>query len=159
MTFPLGQQINTSNLDSADDDPSLARVDLFDLVIAVNRIIASANESEGIVVLDGSSKIPSRYINGFLNLIGDISLRPSTGVVSLRNALRMNQLSAEELGIAIGTTDPMAGDITYLVDGDAGRPCLAVYDGTQWRVVRLATAVGTVGSSITGAFNITAEAD
>jgi hypothetical protein len=159
MTFPIGTQINTTNLDSNDDDPSLARVDLFDLAVAVNALIASANQAQGVLVLDGSGKVANSNLSGFLQLTGDISLRPSTGITNVRNVLRMNQISVDQLGSTIGTTGPQAGDLVFLTDGDAGQPCLACYDGTAYRVIRFMTQVGDVGAGFTAGFTVVAEAD
>jgi hypothetical protein len=159
MTFPTGQQIPTTNLDSPDDDPSLARADLYDLVLAVNRIIASANAAQGVVVLDGSAKVPTANLSGYLSVTGDIELRPSTGVVNVTSVLRLAQLNVFQLGTQPGTTSSTAGDLVYLLDGDAGQPCIGVYDGTNWRVVRLMTQVGDVGGTLTAAFTLTATAD
>jgi hypothetical protein len=159
MTFPTGTEINTSNLDSADDDPSLARVDLYNLAVAVNSIIASVNQAQGVAVLDGSGKLAASNLSGYMNLTGDISLRPSTGIVNLRNVLRLNQISVTDIGTALGTDTPSAGDVVFLTDGDAGQPCIACYDGTDFKVIRLMTQVGDVGAALTSGFAVTAEAD
>jgi hypothetical protein len=156
MTFPTGTQISTTNLDSADDDPSLARIDLFNLVVAVNALIASANQAQGVAVLDGSGKIPNANLSGYLNLTGDISLRPSTGLVNVRNVIRMNQISVDQLGTALGTDLPSAGDIVFLTDGDAGQPCLACYDGSAYRIIRFMATVSAVGADLTAETTLTA---
>ena len=41
----------------------------------------------------------------------------------------------------IGTQQ--TGSTAYCNDGDAGSPCLAVYDGTNWRRVSLGAAIST----------------
>ena len=64
-----------------------------------------------------------------------------------------------DLGTFTGTTSPSAGDLCYLTDGDAGRPCIAVYNGTAWKVVRLATTVGAVGAALASVSTVVAEAD
>ena len=159
MTFPTGTTINTTNLDSADDDPSLARVDLYNLVVAVNSIIASANAAQGVAVLDGSGKIANSLLSGYFNLTGDISLRPSTGVINVRNVLRINPIGVDDIGTAVGTDTPSAGDLVYLTDGDAGQPCLACYDGTVFRIVRFMTQVGSVGAQLTTTATLSADPD
>lgn len=160
MTFPLGQSINTSNLDSSSDDPSQARIDLYNLVVLVNQLVASANSAQGVCVLDSSGLIPNANMNGYFSVLGDVSLRPSSGVINVRNVLRMNQLAAADIGISVGTDEPTAGDIIYLLDGDAGRPCLGVYDGASWRVCRFGTSVGGASAYWTGTeFTLTASAD
>jgi hypothetical protein len=159
MTFPTGTQINTSNLDSADDDPSLARVDLLALVQAVNQLIASANLASGVAVLGGTGRIAGSQLPSTINPTGNLILQPSTGMVNIRNALRLYQIYSDDLGSVTGTASPEAGDMIYLVDGDAGTPCLAVYDGSNWRVVRLMTSVGDVGATVSGIFGLTCSAD
>lgn len=159
MTFPTGQQIPTTHLDSDADDPSLARVDLLALVQAVNQLIASQNAASGVLVLDSSGLVPVSNINGYMAVTGDISLRPSSGVINVRNVLRLNQLSVADLGSAVGTTSPVAGDLCYLLDGDAGQACVGCYDGAEWRVIRLSTAVGDVPVALSSEFTITATAD
>jgi len=158
MTFPTGQAINTTHLDSDADDPSLARVDLLALAQAVNQIIASQNVASGVLVLDSSALVPVNNINGYMAVTGDISLRPSSGVINVRNVLRLNQLDVLDLGTAVGTTSPAAGDLCYLLDGDAGQPCIGAYDGAQWRVIRLQTSVGGSSAALVSEFSITATA-
>jgi hypothetical protein len=159
MTFPTGQQINTSHLDSDSDDPSLARVDLLALAQAVNQIISGANAASGVMVLDSSALVPVTNINGYMQVQGDISLRPSTGVTNVRNVLRLNQLSVADLGSAVGTTSPTAGDVCYLLDGDAGQACIGAYDGAAWRVLRFQTSVGGAQAALTSTFTLSATAD
>ena len=77
MTFPTGTTISTANLDSTADDPSLARVDLYNTVVAVNSIIASANAADGVLVLDGANKVPVAQFPTTLNPSSDINFQPS----------------------------------------------------------------------------------
>ena len=53
---------------------------------------------------------------------------------------RLKKLSVNTLPAA-GTVGD--GAIIYVTNGDAGQPCLAVYDGTNWRRVSLGAAVST----------------
>ena len=159
MTFPTGTTIPTTNLASGSSDPSLARADLYDLVVAVNAIIESYNAAQGVLVLDGSAKVSTGYMPSTIAVTGNIALQPSTGIVSVQNALRLAQIVTADLGTQTGTTSPTAGDLVYLTDGDAGQPCLGCYDGTKWRIVRFGTQVGDVGAEITATATMTAEAD
>ena len=160
MTFPTGTVISTENLDSPDDDPSLARVDLYNLVVAVNNIIASANGNQGVLILNSSGKISASLLPAtFTTSSGSIGIQPANGVVSLNRVLRLQQTFTADLGGVNGTQLPTAGDLIFLVDGDAGQPCLGCYDGIKWRIVRLMTQVGDVGASITATATLVAEAD
>lgn len=159
MTFPTGTSIPTTHLDSADDDPSLARADLLSAVQTLNQLIASANAASGVLVLDGSGKVLVSQLPTSFSQTGTIQLQPSTHIVSISSVLRLAQLVTADLGTVTGTTSPNAGDLIYLVDGDAGQPCLGCYDGTRWRIVRLMTEVGDVGASISTTSSLTATAD
>lgn len=159
MTFPTGTQISTTNVASPSSDPSLARADIYDLITAVNAIIASYNAAQGVLVLDGSAKVSTSYLPTTIAVTGDVTLQPSTGVVNLQNVLRLAQIYTVSLGTIAGTTSPQAGDLCYLVDGDRGNPCLGVYNGTDWKIVRLATTVGSAGASLTATTTLTGTAD
>lgn len=159
MTFPVGTVISTANLDSTDDDPSLARVDLYNAVVALNQLIASVNAANGVLSLDGSAKVPSANLPSTFSATGNQVISPSTGVVSIQKVLRLAQIVTADLGTALGTTSPSAGDVCYLTDGDAGTPCVAVYDGTKWRVIRMMTQVGSVAAAIAATATLSATAD
>lgn len=160
MTFPTGQSVATTNLSSSSADPSLAREDLYNLVTLFNQLVASANGTQGVLVLDAGGKVSSSYLPGtYATASGGINLQPNSGVVSLQKVLRLSQIYTADLGYTTGTTSPAAGDLCYLVDGDAGQPCLGAYDGTKWRIVRFATEVGDVGAEITATFALAADAD
>jgi hypothetical protein len=159
MTFPTGTTISTANVDSPDDDPSLARSDIEAAFIALNAVIASANTALGVLVLDSTGKIPGSFMPAALTTsAGSISLQPANGIINVNKVLRLTQIVTADLGTVTGTTAPSTGDLAFLTDGDAGEPCLAVYSGAAWRVVRLMTTVGDVGAALTSAFTITATA-
>ena len=152
MTFPINQTVNTTHLDSIDDDPSLARADLLSLVQLFNQIVASANLAQGIVITDNNNQISPSQINPIFSTTGDLYLQPSTKIVKIQDVLRLQQRYTADNG----ALTPVAGDMIYLVDGDAGGPCLSVYDGANWRVVRLMTTVGGAGAELVSAFALTA---
>ena len=158
MTFPTGTVISTDNVDSPDDDPSLARADIYNLILAVNQLIASVDAANGVLTLDAGAKIPTGYIPGTISVTGNQTLSPSTGIISIQNVLRMRQITFVQLGSLTGTASPTAGDVVYLTDGDGGRPCIAVYNGTNWRIVRLGTQVGPSAAALTATSTLTATA-
>ncbi len=154
MTFPTNQTVNTTHLDSPDDDPSLARGDLYTLVTLFNQIVTSVNSAQGILVLDGSGQIAVNQIPVNLAVTGDLTLQPSTKVVKIQDVLRLQpRYTADNVALT-----PTTGDMIYLVDGDAGGPCLSVYDGSNWRVVRLMTTVGDAGAALLATTSLVATA-
>lgn len=156
MTFPIGAVIPTGNLDSADDDPNAARVDLLALVNAFNLLVASANQAQGIPILTAGGQIQNSQIPTNWNVTGSLIFQPSSKIVNINDVIRMAQRYTADMALL---TTPTMGDLIFLVDGDAGQPCLSVYDGTAWRVVRLMTTVGDVGAALTTSFVLAATAD
>lgn len=159
MTFPAGTTIDTTNLSTADGDPSLARADLYDLAQAVNAIISSYNQASGVLVLDNQGLVQSTRIPATLAPQGTLSLNPAGRIVSIANVLRLAQINRDDLGTALGTTSPVAGDLCYLVNGDAGNPCVGVYDGSNWRILRFGTTVDNSVAQLTATSSLTVEAD
>ena len=155
MTFPTGTVISTTNVSTADSNPSLARTDIYDLIVAFNQLVASVNTASGVAALNGDGTLSSQYLPTTYATSGDLQLRPTSKIVNIRDVLRMAQRLTADNSLL---TSSVAGDIIYLTDGDAGRPCLAVYDGTNWRVVRLATIVGSAGAALTATSTLSATA-
>jgi hypothetical protein len=155
MTFPTGTVISTTNVSTADSNPSLARTDIYDLIVAFNQLVASVNTASGVAALNGDGTLSSQYLPTTYATSGDLQLRPSSKIVNIRDVLRMAQRLTADNSLLTGS---VAGDIIYLTDGDAGSPCLAVYDGTNWRVVRLATIVGSAGAALTATSTLSATA-
>jgi hypothetical protein len=154
MSFPASStQITTTNLASGTANPSLARQNLLDLVNAVNEIIAGQNAAGGVMVLDGGGLVPSNQLPGSITLAaGTQIINPVSRVVNVRDFLRIQvQTSAQITGFAT----PQQGDIACASDGDAGRQCLTIYDGTNWRVLRFMTQLGTAGAGVTARFTLT----
>lgn len=160
MTFPTGTTISTANVDSDTDDPSLARIDIYNSFVALNSIISSANTAQGVLVLDASGKVAGTYLPAnYSSTSGAITLSPANGIVNITRVLRLAQITTSDLGTLTGTTSPQGGDLAFLTDGDAGQPCLAVYNGSNWKVVRLSMTVGDVGATISITTSFTATAD
>lgn len=158
MAFPSGTNIDTANF-SATSDPSLARADLLQLIQVFNQLVNSENGNNGVAVLNASGKIFANQIPTSLAPTGNIVLAPEGGAVTIENALRLTQLLVAELGTVKPTDSPSQGDLVFLTDGDAGSPCLSVYDGSNWRVVRLAMVVGDTGGDFISSFTLVATAD
>lgn len=155
MTFPTGTVISTTNVSTADSNPSLARTDIYDLIVAFNQLVASVNTASGVAALNGDGTLSTQYLPTTYATSGDLQLRPSSKIVNVRDVLRLAQRLTADNSLL---TSSVAGDIIYLTDGDAGQPCLSVYDGTNWRVVRLMTQVGDVGASLTATSTLSATA-
>jgi len=137
MAFPINT-VSTANLNAGTDDPSLAREDLLDLTEKVNTIITESNTADGVLVLDINGRVPAAQVPATQSPQTDLTLAPSTGVVKIQDVLRLQQLSVTEVETR---TANAAGDLVFVLDGDAGAECLAVYDGAEWRRVSLGAAI------------------
>lgn len=137
MTFPTGT-ISTTHLDSSADDPSQARADIYNAVVALNTIITEANAAGGVAVLDGSAKIGVAQIPTSLSVTGDLTLQPSTGIVTIRDILYINPQPTSDIELF---ASPAEGMLVYATDGAGGSPCLAVYDGTAWKRIALGATI------------------
>ena len=124
-------------------------------MVAVNSIIASINAAQGVLVLDGTGFVPTANMPATLSPTGTQTISPGNKIVNIRDVLRLQQRYTVDNALLTSAT---AGDMIYLVDGDAGNPCLSLYDGTKWRIVRLMTEVGDVGASLSGAFTLACDA-
>jgi len=156
MTFPVGQQISTTNFAAGSGNPSLARTDLLALIQAVNDIIASANDTSGVLVLTGSGTIPSSAVPAQISLPqGTQVFNPVDRVVNIRDFLRIQVQSVDQIKAFASSSQ---GDIAFASDGDGGTPCLAVYDGSLWRTVRFATDIGSVQAALTSTSALSATA-
>jgi hypothetical protein len=139
MTFPTGVVISEANLDSATDDPSLARSDLLLAVQSLNTIIDGAGLADGVAVLDSSGYLPSSQVpNTISPPTGILTLSPVSKFVKIQDVLRLQILDTDTVD---NLADVAEGDLVYVNDGDSGSPCLAVYDGTDWLRISLGVAI------------------
>ena len=84
MTFPTGTVISTTNVSTADSNPSLARTDIYDLIVAFNQLVASVNTASGVAALNGDGTLSSQYLPTTYATSGDLQLRPSSKIVNIR---------------------------------------------------------------------------
>lgn len=134
MAFPT-TQITTTNLDDASDDPSLARADLLDAVQKVNTIISEGGSANGVALLNSSGKLSSTQMPTQITATGVQVINPTSGVVHIQDILRLTPKTTTELNALTS----VAGDVAYCSSGtdSSGEPCLALYDGTNWRAITL----------------------
>lgn len=140
MAFPTGT-VSTTNLDSATDDPSLARADILDAVEKLNTIIDEGGDPGGVAILDGSGYIPSTQINPAISSVsGDVTLAPNSGVVNIQNILRITQLPTATI---LSFTGNVSGDMCMCsnVGNVANNPGIAIYNGSAWRGLPLTANV------------------
>ena len=136
MAFPTAS-ITTTNLDAGTDDPSLARADLLDGVQKLNTIISEGGGANGVALLDASAKLSANQMPTTITATGVQVLNPSGGVVHIQDVLRLTSKTVAQLN----ALSPNEGDIAYCSNGNAGAKTMAVYDGTNWKVVALGATI------------------
>lgn len=134
MTFPT-TPIETTNLDSDADDPSLARVDLLQAVETLNTIMEEAGTAFGVALLNSNGTIPQDQIPASIIPNENLVLAPTTELVRINNRLRMGTYPASVL---VQITSGSAGDIAICDDIEA-TPVLCIFDGTVWKYLPTAS--------------------
>jgi hypothetical protein len=129
MAFPTGTSIDTTNLDSGTDDPSLARGDLYNAVVALNNIIASADTADGVALLNASNKYDSTKFPTTIAVTGTQTIAPTSGVVNIQDVIRLTALTATSIS---SLPSPQLGDIAISTNADGGSPAVCFYDGADW---------------------------
>lgn len=124
MGWGNAANVVTSNVDSASDNPSLARNDIYLALLELQNVINGRNTASGVCGLDSNSLVPNTNLpNNLISSSGyNLTLTPNTGRVTVNDILKLNPKTVSELE-ALST---QAGDIAYCSNGDAGSPCLAV---------------------------------
>lgn len=135
MTFPT-TPVSTANLDAATDDPSLARADLKTAVDYINTIISEANTVGGVAVLNGNGALTGSMMPSTINPTGQLTLTSTSQIVKVEDLLRLQYIPVNQLA---QFTQMIAGDMCIAQDADAGNPALAIYDGTNWRYMPMAS--------------------
>ena len=141
MAFPSSATIVTTNLDAATDSPATARADIKDAFDNLQLIIDSFDSASGIAALDAGGKIVNTKLPNTLTSSSgsNLTLTPDTEIVKINNVLELTPRTVAQL-TALTVAE---GTIAYCSDGDAGSKCLAVYDGTAWKVVSLGSTIST----------------
>lgn len=136
MTFPT-TPIDTTNLDDSTDDPSLARVDLYDAVTKLNTIIDEANGANGVCVLNASGLVDANKLPQSITLANGVQIiNPVSGIVNIQDILRLTSRPTTDI-LDITTSTLTQGDITISSDGGTSSTmCVAIFDGVFWRKIQ-----------------------
>lgn len=127
MAWGTAANVTTNNLDSAADDPSLAREELYNALIELQAVINGRGAADGVAALDASAKISAATLPNTISssVSTDLTLAPTTNRVVIQDILALQPKTVTELE-GLGANQ---GDISYCSDGDAGTPCIAVCTG------------------------------
>jgi hypothetical protein len=141
MSWGTAANVTTNNLNSSTDDPSQARVELYNALIELIAVINGRGAANGVASLSASSKIPSAQLPDTISSSSGqpLLLSPSSGRVTIEDILKLTPLTVSELEALTA----FEGDIAYCSNGAAGSKCLAVYNGTDWKVVSFGATISS----------------
>jgi hypothetical protein len=142
MTWGTDTNVSTANLDSGTDNPAAARPDIKAAFDELKLVIQGRGAASGVAPLNASSKIDASYLPSEINSASatPLTLDPATGKVLLEEILNLKPQTVAQLN---SRTDQAEGDVAYCSDGDAGGKCVAIYNGTDWKVVSLGATIST----------------
>ena len=140
MAWANSSNVITTNLDAGTDSPAAARPDLKAALDELVIVIDGRGQASGVAPLNASTKIDATYIPDEINSTAatDLTLDPATGKVALEEILNLAPQTVTQLN---ARTDQAEGDIAYCSNGDAGSKCIAIYNGTDWKVVSLGATI------------------
>jgi len=141
MAWITTGNISTANLDADTDSPLSARPDL---KAALDELIVAGNargQADGVASLDGDTLVPNTQLPNTLISSGsnNLTLDPGSGKVAIQDVLNLNPRTVTQLN-ALTSAE---GDIAYCSNGNAGSKTIAVYDGSNWKVVALGATIAT----------------
>ena len=141
MTWGTVGNVTTTNLNSGTDDPSQARVEIYNALVELQNVILGRGAANGVASLNSSLKIPSAQLpDTITSSTGQpLLLAPASGRVTVQDIFKLTPKSTAELTALTA----FEGDIAYCSDGDAGSKCIAVYDGSDWLTITLGSAIAT----------------
>lgn len=136
MAWITAGNIITTNLDASTDSPASARADL---KAALDEIVVAANgrgQADGVASLDSSTLVPNTQLPNTLISSGtnNLTLDPGSDKVAIQDIINLNPRTVAQLN---ARTDKATGDVAYCSDGDGANPCIAVYNGSAWKIVAL----------------------
>ena len=140
MAWGDSTNIVTTNLDAGTDTPAAARPDLKAALDELTLVINGRAQASGVAPLDASSKILATYLPNELNSSSGtaLTLDPATGKVNIEEVVNLAPQTLAQLN---ARTDKAEGDVAYCSNGNAGSKTVAVYDGSNWKVVALGATI------------------
>ena len=142
MTWGTAANVTTTHLNSASDDPSQARVEIYNALVELTAVINGRNSASGVAGLNSSSKISASQLpnNIVSDTATDLTLTPTTTRVNIEDIVNLNPRTVSQLN---AVASPQEGDVAYCSNGDGGSKCLAVYNGTAWKKIALGATIST----------------
>lgn len=132
MAWATVGNVTTTHLDSADDSPAEARVELYNALLELQNVINGRGAVNGVASLDANTKVPSAQMPDEINSSGstDLTLDPATGIVAVEDIIRLNPITRTA---AYAVSNLADGMMAMMSDGDSTVTKPAYYAGGVWR--------------------------
>lgn len=145
MAWGNSNNVTQNNLGSGTDDPSQARVELFNALTELIAVINGRGTALGVAPLDSNTKIENTYLPNTITSSAstDLTISPTTEKTNFENIINLNPQTVAELELLTGNE----GDIAFCSDGNGGDGCLAVSlgendsQGSIWYRITLGTQI------------------
>ena len=131
MAWANVSNVSTDNVDSASDNPSLARADIYNALVELQAVINGRGTVNGLASLDATTKVPASELpTTFVSTTGDITLQPNSARTSFEDVINLEPVDYASL-----PASPAKGDVAYLTtDGAAAsQEQIIYYNGTNWK--------------------------
>jgi hypothetical protein len=132
MGWGTAANVTTTSLDSANDSPALARIELYNALIELLAVINGRGTVSGVASLDATTKVPAAQLpDTFLSSSStNLTLNPSTNVVVIQNVLKLIPITRATAYALSGKADGM---VVMLSNGDSTVAKPAYYAGGVFR--------------------------
>tara|TARA_R100000995_G_scaffold28545_2_gene12520 strand:- start:1307 stop:1738 length:432 start_codon:yes stop_codon:yes gene_type:complete len=132
MAWATVGNVTTTHLDSADDSPAQARVELLNALLELQNVINGRGAVNGVASLDANTKVPSAQMPDEINSSGstDLTLDPATGIVAVEDIIKLNPITRTA---AYAVSNLADGMMAMMSDGDSTVTKPAYYSGGVWR--------------------------
>jgi hypothetical protein len=132
MAWATVGNVTTTHLDSADDSPAEARVELYNALLELQNVINGRGAVNGVASLDANTKVPSAQMPDEINSSGstDLTLDPATGIVAVEDIIKLNPITRTA---AYAVSNLADGMMAMMSDGDSTVTKPAYYAGGVWR--------------------------
>jgi hypothetical protein len=142
MTFPTGNQVDTTDLAAGSGNPATARAQLYFLATWFNQLVDSQNAASGVCVLDNNARITAEQLPASIEPTGILTLAPTTGFVKVEDILRLQIIDKTTL---LATENTVLGDLALAADDQSGTNAkLCMYNGTVWKIIATLSTATTL---------------
>lgn len=132
MAWATVGNVTTNNLDSANDSPAEARLEIYNAFLELQNVINGRAAVNGVASLDSNTKIPSAQLPDEINSSAstNLTIDPATGIVLIEDIIQLNPITRSAAYAISSLADGM---MAMLSDGDSTVTKPAYYAGGVWR--------------------------